>query len=390
MRSPLRIHLLAVTGLLLAAAVPASSAGFVDAGRVETSFAATAPSSLVFAGVDAGDDFSIGWTADGGLYSWGDNALGQLGLGDTVSRDEPTRIAMPGGVSVSSASAGVDGSIALTNTGDVYTWGDSEYAPSGSLPGLIPALSGQDVVGVSAGGFYFLAWTADGRLFSWGNNGGGRLGRPGTGVLLDPGQVTAQGLSGQFVNTAAAGRHFGTALIGGGTTVLGWGSFFNATNGVTFSGLPVDTTIDGINAGDAFVFAWTADGRLYSCDGTFVFAQNSALAGVAIHHADVSLPQSGPSSFFAWGEDDVLYAWGLNSSGQLGLGDSTDRADPTPVPLEDAAKVLDVAEGSAHTLLVRTDGTFAAAGTNSTGQLGTHDTVGRDTFSTPIIIYRWP
>ncbi|GAB3578442.1 hypothetical protein GCM10027406_14610 [Leifsonia lichenia] len=390
MRAPLRIHLLAVAGLVIVAGIPASSAGFVDAGRVETTLAATAPTRLVFAGVDAGVDFSLGWTTDGRLFSWGANALGQLGLGDTVNRDEPTRVWMPGGAAVASASAGVDGSIALTDAGDVYTWGNSDYAPSGVVPGIVTQLSGQGVVGVSSGGFYFLAWTADGRLFSWGNNGGGRLGRTGSGVVLTPGQVTAQGVAGRSVVSASAGRHFGTALVDGGTQILGWGSFFNATNGVTFSGLPSDSSIDGINAGDAFVFAWTADGRLYSGDGTYAFTQNTALAGVAIRHADASMPQSGPSSYFAWGDDHVLYGWGLNSSGQLGVGDTANRSAPTPVPLPDSAGVADVAEGNAHTLLIGTDGSFSAAGSNSSGQLGTDDTADRNTFSSPIAIRRWP
>lgn len=390
MMAPRRIHLLAVAGLLLAALTPASSAGFVDGGSVETRFASTAGVPVLFAGVEAGVDFSLGWTAAGQLYSWGTNGLGQLGLGDTVARDVPTSVAIPGGAAVVSASAGVDGSVALTDTGDVYTWGNSEYAPSGSVPGLIPELSGQDVIGVSAGGFYFLAWTSDGRLFSWGNNGGGRLGRAGAGVLPVPEQVTAQGLAGRFVTSAAAGRHFGTAVTDDGTTVLGWGSFFNNQLGVTFSGLPADGTVAGVNAGDAFVLAWMADGRLYSCDGTFVFAQNATLSGVPIRHAVASLPQSGPSSFFAWGDDHVLYGWGLNSSGQLGLGDSVDRATPTPVPLPGGMDVGDVAEGNQHSLLIGTDGVYSAAGSNTAGQLGTDDTVGRNSFSSPIVVHRWP
>lgn len=390
MRAPGRLSMLGLAGVLVLAAVPASSAAFLDTGRVETTFASTAATAVQLAGVEAGVDFSLGWTANGTLYAWGANNVGQLGLGDTTARDTPTFVPMPGGASVVAASAGVNASIALTSTGDVYTWGSSDVAPSGAVPGLIPELSGQDVVGVSSGGFFFLAWTGDGRLFSWGNNGGGRLGRTGAGTLFTPGQVTAQGMGGRFVTSAAAGRHFGTALSDGGTTILGWGSFFNAAAGVTFGGLPTDSTVAGIDAGDAIVFAWTADGRLFSGDTTFTFTQNSTLAGVAIRHAVASLPQSGPSSYFAWGDGGVLYGWGLNSSGQLGLGDTADRATPTPVPVPGGMSVAEVAEGNAHSLLIGQDGSLSVTGSNTSGQLGTDDTVSRNTFSAPVFVVGWP
>ncbi|MGJ4843703.1 RCC1 domain-containing protein [Leifsonia sp. Le1] len=390
MRALGRISLLGVAGLLVLATVPASSAAFVDTGGVETTLASTAAAPVPLAGIEAGVDFSLGWTANGTLYAWGANDVGQLGLGDSAARDTPTFVPMPGGASVVSASAGVNASIALTSTGDVYTWGSSDIAPSGAVPGLIPALSGQDVVGVSSGGFFFLAWTGDGRLFSWGNNGGGRLGRTGTGIQLTPARVTAQGIDSRVVTSAAAGRHFGTALTDGATTVLGWGSFFNAAAGVTFSGLPTDSTAAGIDAGDAIVFAWTADGRLFSGDTTFAFTQNSTLAGVAIRHAVASLPQSGPSSYFAWGDDGVLYGWGLNTSGQLGLGDTVDRATPTPVPVPGGSSVAELAEGNAHTLFIGQDGAFSATGSNTSGQLGTDDTVSRNTFSAPVFVVGWP
>jgi alpha-tubulin suppressor-like RCC1 family protein len=47
--------------------------------------------------VAAGTDFSLGLRADGSLYAWGRNQVGQLGLGDTVDRNIPTlvRISRP-------------------------------------------------------------------------------------------------------------------------------------------------------------------------------------------------------------------------------------------------------------------------------------------------------
>lgn len=380
----------ALSLLAVVALVQPSAAAFVDPGRVQTAFASTAAEPLDFVGAEAGDDYSVGWTADGRLYAWGANGRGQLGLGDTVDRSSPTRVHFPSGVAIASASAGIDMTIAVSTTGDVYTWGNSDVSPSGATPGLIPSLSGLGVTGVSAGGYFFLAWTSDGALYSWGNNGGGRLGRAGGGNVLTPGRVNAQGIDYDQVVGASAGRFFGTAVVAGGAGVVGWGSFYNATTGGAFTGLPADSPVVGINAGNAFLFAWTADGRLYSGESTFALAQELSLSGIQVAGAAVSVPASGASSFFVWDDAKNLYAWGLNDLGQLGLGDTVDRSAPTLVTLPPGARVEDLAEGNAHALFVGTGGTFSAAGSNSVGQLGTHDTTQRDTFSTPVLIQRWP
>ena len=372
------------------ATVPETSAAFVDSGAVQAGFGSTAAEPLDFAGAEAGDDYSLGWTSDGRLYTWGANGRGQLGLGDTVDRSIPTRVPFPSGVSIAAASAGIDMTIAVSTTGDVYTWGNSDVSPSGATPGMIGSLSGLGVTGVSAGGYFFLAWTSDGALYSWGNNGGGRLGRAGAGNILTPGLVTAQGVNTQTVVRASAGRFLGSAVVSGGASVVGWGSFYNAGAGDVFTGLPADSPVAGVNAGNSFLFAWTADGRLYSGASTFALTQEVALSGIVVRGAAVSVPASGASSFFVWDDAGNLYSWGLNNLGQLGLGDTADRAAPALVTLPPAAQVEDLAEGNAHTLFVGTDGSFSSVGSNGVGQLGTNDTTQRDTFSTPVLIQRWP
>ena len=66
--------------------------------------------------------------------------------------------------------------------------------------------------------------------------------------------------------------------------------------------------------------------------------------------------------------DNTLWAWGRNTKGQLGLGDSDHRPSPTQVGL-----LLDwesVSVGGFHSLAVKTDGTLWATGLNVYGQLG--------------------
>lgn len=63
-----------------------------------------------------------------------------------------------------------------------------------------------------------------------------------------------------------------------------------------------------------------------------------------------------------------VYAWGRNSSGQLGLGDVLQRLTPTKVTLPLPA--VYVSAGGAHSLAVLNDGSVYSWGLNDLGQLG--------------------
>ena len=66
--------------------------------------------------------------------------------------------------------------------------------------------------------------------------------------------------------------------------------------------------------------------------------------------------------------DGHVWTWGTNSSGQLGDGTNTDRADPVAVVNLD--RVVAIAAGSFHVLALRDDHTVWAWGLNQSGQLG--------------------
>ena len=77
-------------------------------------------------------------------------------------------------------------------------------------------------------------------------------------------------------------------------------------------------------------------------------------------------------SGFAIKTDGTLYAWGQNSSGQLGLGDTTHRSSPVQVgSLEDW---FSISLSSGCILSIKTDGTLWTWGNNSVGQMGVGDT----------------
>ena len=70
-------------------------------------------------------------------------------------------------------------------------------------------------------------------------------------------------------------------------------------------------------------------------------------------------------------------AWGLNSSGQLGDGTTDPKSVPVLVPSDGVLSgkiVTQLVGGSNHTLALCSDGTVAAWGSNSSGQLGNNST----------------
>ncbi|HEX8702583.1 MAG TPA: RCC1 repeat-containing protein, partial [Myxococcaceae bacterium] len=70
----------------------------------------------------------------------------------------------------------------------------------------------------------------------------------------------------------------------------------------------------------------------------------------------------------ALGNDGTVWAWGDNTSGQLGDGTTTPRLSPVQVP--GLGPAVAIASGQDHSLAVLQDGTVWAWGASSWGQLG--------------------
>jgi alpha-tubulin suppressor-like RCC1 family protein len=144
--------------------------------------------------------------------------------------------------------------------------------------------------------------------------------------------------------------------------------------------LPSGVTASQVSAGANGGLAIGADGLLYAWgDNTFGDVGNGStnpqpvpeevsLAG-GVNPAVVAESQAGAS--FAIGTDGNLYAWGNNADGQLGLGPSAgDQDTPQPVILGPGVRAVAVSAGQEHTLAIGSDGHVYAWGDDSTGELG--------------------
>lgn len=120
-------------------------------------------------------------TAKGDLYMWG-TAMG-IGNGPDEVIPYPSKALCLDAQFVKKAVCGSGVTLALTRDGNLYSWGVGRYGMTGhgnmedyEFPGLVMALQGKHIVGVSCGGTHICAWTADGRVYAWGSNRGYRTG----------------------------------------------------------------------------------------------------------------------------------------------------------------------------------------------------------------------
>ncbi|MDE3151748.1 MAG: Ig-like domain-containing protein [Gemmatimonadota bacterium] len=159
---------------------------------------------LTFASVSAGGVFTCGVTTAGAGYCWGSNAYGVLGNGGTSDSDVP--VAVAGGLNVASISAGVYHACALTTSGAAYCWGEADNGQLGtgltSLSSNVPlaVAGGHTFASISAGQLSSCAVSGTGAAYCWGAGSFGDLGDGATGQATTP-QLVSGGAAYSAVST---------------------------------------------------------------------------------------------------------------------------------------------------------------------------------------------
>ena len=291
----------------------------------------------------------------------------------------------PDGAPSSTGTGGAGGS--QQEGGAAGTGGDASSSRSAGGTGS----GGADCAAaqVSARTDHTCAMSVEGRVWCWGKNESGEVGDGSTtSPQKNPREVD---LGGSALAVAAGGRH-SCALAA--ESVLCWGAadFGQIGDGsVDVAPLPSPTQVNlegaipvelalGADHGCArtqsnTLLCWGRNDDGQIGDGSMTTPQPLPVPVTALG-AGVAQVSAGQAHTCAVLEDKSVWCWGRNSDGQLGVGLATIES-ATPLQVTALGNdVQSVAAGGYHTCAVKTDGTLWCWGKNTSGQLGTGDTVG--------------
>nr|CAB3252598.1 E3 ubiquitin-protein ligase HERC2-like [Phallusia mammillata] len=170
-------------------------------------------------------------TSQGKVFSCGINDGGRLGHGDNSACLAPKMISMFGGNQCKAVdiACGSNYSAAITEKGELYTWGCGNFGRLGHnnsddqfVPKLVVGLQNHRVVFVSCGtaDAHTLALTNDGKVFSWGDGDHGKLGLGDTESKRKP--MLVEALKNLTITKVHCGKYISLALSESGK-LYGWG-----------------------------------------------------------------------------------------------------------------------------------------------------------------------
>jgi alpha-tubulin suppressor-like RCC1 family protein len=195
------------------------------------------PSGVKVAQVRGGGNFAVALTIGNGVFAWGSNGSGQLGVGRSrggvghiKGSHVPVRVDLPRQVEnhVAQVRAGSSFALALTSTGQVWAWGDGQGSELGDgqtsdafAPVHVAMPGGVKIAAISTGCLHSLALTPKGEVLAWGNNKYGELGDDSTTESDVPVRVD---LPRNFKAVAVAAGCFHSLALGADGEIFAWGS----------------------------------------------------------------------------------------------------------------------------------------------------------------------
>jgi alpha-tubulin suppressor-like RCC1 family protein len=260
---------------------------------------------------------------DNTLWTWGGNSSGQLAQNNTTVLSSPVQVGtLANWNQVSSTQGGSGGCAAVKTDGTLWTWGDNGYGRLGTNQSAATRNSASSPVQVgglttwqqvSCGSQHTVAITTAGALYAWGRNDDGQLGQNSTLNRSSPVQV---GALTTWSYVGGGGRH--TAAIKTDGTLWTWGR-----NQFGEGGLNIDTA-----------------------------KSSPTQVGVLTNWTVVS---AGYRNTAAIKSDGTLWSWGENDSSLGAVGDGTTIDRSSPVQIGSLTTWSNVGVGFGGTLAITKD-----------------------------------
>lgn len=295
---------------------------------------------------------SVGLDTQGYAWSWGTNAVGQLGDGTTIRKSSP--VSVLGNRSFTSIySANVGRFIALDGSGYAWAWGDTQgvaflgdgTTTSKSSP--VSVVGNKTFTKIATAGGTFLGLDENGYAWTWGLNFNGSAGTNSSASTSSPVSVVG-------------GKKF--------TKVVG------------FAGAAAFLALDD----SSYAWAWGGNGFGLLGDGTIANKSSPVSVLGGRQFVDIFIGgtwASTPATTVAIDGNGALWAWGLNDSGNTGDGARISRS--SPVSVLGLTNIVKLANGGGNWAALNSSGKVWTWGINNTGQLGDGTTSNR---SSPVSI----
>jgi len=384
-------------------------------------------SHIKFKYVAASEDHSLGIDYDGNLYSWGSASYGKLGNGSTSgSVTSPAKINIAGDPKFIKVEVVIQGSAALDDAGNIWTWGSNSNGFLGngsttgnrSVPAIVTNFTGEspfftDVATSCYACYSLLAVDSEGNIWGWGESQYGELGFGANNTRNRPTPA--------IVYTAATGLWSATSGSGDLRQVV------HLTPGTKMVSVAMGWGLGGAMDENGSIYTWGAN----NMNELGIGATNNgsdyppklvynALTGEwkAPQTPDFGEPRKivnyEMSAAGGWAIDELgnVFSWGYNTHGQLGIGSTSNQSYPIKMydsqaglfiggaSLPAGTEIVSAGGHRDHVFFLAENGELFAAGENASYRLG-DGTITRRTTAVcissgiagsvfPLAILEWP
>lgn len=333
--------------------------------------------------VSSGAAHTIALRSDGTIWSWGLNTSRQLGFDTSFGNPRSSPIQIGISSNWSQVAAGGDNSAAIATDGTLWTWGNNANGQIGnnnttnaSSPVQVGTRSDWTQVSTRSS---TIAVRSDGTIWGWGQNDSGQLGLSDAISRSSPVQI---GNSSNWVSGS----------IGGTINMImnNQGLIYSAGGGIFNVDMRARTTTDTINRSSPVQVGTDTDWNKFF-GGLYPTVQKTNGSVYTLRSFPIQIGTDTDWKILMTSDDvestnttkigiktnGTLWSWGpANGAGLLGQGDTSARVNPTQVGTDTNWSTLTQIVNNNITA-VKTNGTLWGWGSNGSGQLGLGDTINR-------------
>lgn len=327
------------------------------------------------------------------LYSWGLNLKGQLGLGNNKNINIPTEVERFKGKNIIQIECSANNTALLDSEGHIYIWGSSQNGILGNsehdefnnqlTPILLRTNNNLKFQSFSLADNHIAAITETGDLYTWGNNDNNQLlltnnisGNNKDELNLRT-PLTYNSRNSHYISEPKLCENYKnikSVYCKSDFTII-----IDSEDRV-FSTKKITTDSDN-NNNDIFeikeLYKKGVNKFAYSQDSIYFISEDQTLYKLELFGYDnrvkpflnnIKNIKCGNMFCLALDNYNDLSGWGKNSKGQFGNGTKID--SKRPIEIEFSKEIYDIAVGSYHSMIIDKDKNLWASGEGKLGQLG--------------------